>query len=379
MIIKLTAENLDDIENENNCKLKYSIPKNVIDENVGEYIFEIEEDTGIIRTARCCLDRERYPDYRIQVAATNSDGLKGVADVQITIDDVNDSPPRFLWDEFLIEVDETDGNLLPEAPILTAVIGDEDIFNEFNYKVIESSGFGADKFSMVRNSYDGTGSLMIVQPLDFEDPLQRNGFRFKIQVKDNGDDNNEDDYHTAYTWVTVKLRDINDNDPVFKDSLIETELWEDSQIGKTVARFYASDADGEGTSQVTYTIDRSSDRNRNFAINDGLVSIQRKLDRESMPTHEVKILATDDGNPSRTTSAFLKVIVKDRNDNAPKLLKNYQRVVPEHSAPRKIVEVLAIDDDEWQRGNGPPFTFRMDPNASDVIRKHFKVEHVPSM
>lgn len=49
--------------------------------------------------------------------------------------------------------------------------------------MIESSGFGADKFTMVRNN-DGTGSLKVVQPLDYEDKLQRNGFRFMIQVND---------------------------------------------------------------------------------------------------------------------------------------------------------------------------------------------------
>ena len=135
----------------------------------------------------------------------------------------------------------------------------------------------------------------------------------------------------------MKLKDINDNDPVFKDSLIEVELWEDSQIGKTVARFYANDADRGGTSQVTCSIDRSSDRNRNFAINDGLVSILRRLDRETIPVHEVKILATDDGDPSRTATAILKVIVKDKNDNAPRFLEKYEPVLPEHSPHKKIL------------------------------------------
>ena len=36
---------------------------------------------------------------------------------------------------------------------------------------------------MVRNN-DGTGSLKVVQPLDYEDELQRQGFRFRIQVND---------------------------------------------------------------------------------------------------------------------------------------------------------------------------------------------------
>lgn len=51
------------------------------------------------------------------------------------------------------------------------------------FQVIENSGYGADKFTMVRNN-DGTGSLKIVQSLDYEDQLQSNGFRFRIQVND---------------------------------------------------------------------------------------------------------------------------------------------------------------------------------------------------
>ena len=49
--------------------------------------------------------------------------------------------------------------------------------------MIENSGFGADKFTMVRNA-DGTGSLKVVQPLDYEDQRQRSGFNFKTQVND---------------------------------------------------------------------------------------------------------------------------------------------------------------------------------------------------
>lgn len=106
-------------------------------------------------------------------------------------------------------------------------------------KVIESSGFGADKFTMVRNN-DGTGSLKVVQPLDYEDQLQRQGFRFRIQVNDKGEDNDNDKYHVAYSWVVVKLRDINDNKPVFEKANIEAKVSENARIGKTLQRFRAS-------------------------------------------------------------------------------------------------------------------------------------------
>ena len=101
-----------------------------------------------------------------------------------------------------------------------------------------------------------------------------------------------------------------------------------------------------------------------FAIaEDGTVSIQRQLDRETSPAHQIKILAIDDGDPPKTATATLTVIVEDINDNSPRFLKNYRPVLPEHSPPRKVVEVLATDDDDRSKGNGPSFTFRMDPNA----------------
>ena len=77
MVMTMTATDYDDLEEGTNAKLKYSIEKNVIDENTGTPIFEIEEDTGVIKTAVCCLDRERTPDYSIQVVAMDGGGLKG--------------------------------------------------------------------------------------------------------------------------------------------------------------------------------------------------------------------------------------------------------------------------------------------------------------
>ncbi|XP_073987911.1 neural cadherin isoform X3 [Rhodnius prolixus] len=375
VVMTMTAVDYDDPSEGTNARLVYSIEKNVIEEETGSPIFEIESDTGVIKTAVCCLDRERTPDYSIQVVAMDGGGLKGTGTASIRVKDINDMPPQFTKDEWFTEVDETDGVNLPETPILTVTVHDEDETNKFQYKVIENSGYGADKFTMVRNN-DGTGSLKIVQPLDYEDQLQSNGFRFRIQVNDKGEDNDNDKYHVAYSWVVVKLRDINDNKPQFERPNIEVSVYENAEVGKALETFKASDPDQGGKSRVSFAIDRSSDRKRQFLINqEGTVTIQRQLDREETPRHQVKILAIDDGVPPKTATATLTVIVQDINDNAPMFLKEYRPVLPEHVPPRKVVEVLATDDDDRSKSNGPPFTFRMDPNADDIIRASFKVEH----
>lgn len=122
-------------------------------------------------------------------------------------------------------------------------------------------------------------------------------------------------------------------------------------------------------------INRTTDRHRQFAINsEGVVTIQRPLDRETSARHDLEILAIDDGIPPRTATASLIVIVKDVNDNAPEFAQNYRPIVPENVPPRKIIELRAMDRDDAIRGNGPPFQFRLDPAADDVIRTKFKVE-----
>ena len=73
----MTAEDYDDPEESNNAKLTYSIEKNVVDETHGKPIFAIDSSTGVIKTNVCCLDREKTPEYSIQVVAMDGGGLKG--------------------------------------------------------------------------------------------------------------------------------------------------------------------------------------------------------------------------------------------------------------------------------------------------------------
>lgn len=50
-------------------------------------------------------------------------------------------------------------------------------------QVIPGSGHGWDRFHLFSENPDG-GSLISLQPFDYEDPNQREGFKFKVQVSD---------------------------------------------------------------------------------------------------------------------------------------------------------------------------------------------------
>lgn len=48
---------------------------------------------------------------------------------------------------------------------------------------MKGSGHGWERFRVVPSG-NGSGSLQAVKTLDFEDPVQRQGFKFRVQVSD---------------------------------------------------------------------------------------------------------------------------------------------------------------------------------------------------
>jgi len=129
-----------------------------------------------------------------------------------------------------------------------------------------------------------------------------------------GEDNDHDKYHVAYSWVVVKLRDINDNKPQFERPNIEVSVYENVEVGKSLETFKATDPDQGGKSKVSYAIDRVSDRRRQFRISqEGTVSIQRQLDREETPRHQVRlhVFECPNNRPLSTTNVYFRLIGLD--------------------------------------------------------------------
>ncbi len=93
--------------------------------------------TFLISRDSHCMSYYKKKRVVIQVVAMDGGGLKGTGTASIRVKDINDMPPSFTKDEWITEVDETDGSLLPDAPILTVTVHDEDESNKFHYKVIQ--------------------------------------------------------------------------------------------------------------------------------------------------------------------------------------------------------------------------------------------------
>lgn len=300
----------------------------------------------------------------------------------MTLFDVNDEPPRFTKKEWHVEIDETDTEMpthyhhrltttskLKAIVKLTATDNDQPETNQFHYQIIgERYSKHAEKLhkadfmigddnevyanyteNFALTPVDGGVLLSVRKPLDYENPMQR-FITVKILLSDRGEDFS-DRYHIDVCIVCIKVRDTNDNKPRFAQHFINVSLAENIVPGTIITKFLATDADQNGYSPVLYSLDFETNRKRYFSIDsEGFVKLNRPLDRETIPTHIVKVIAGDTGEPPLTTTATLVVNVDDINDNAPLLVNTTLPVVMENTNPSRLGELYAFDLDDYSKG-----------------------------
>jgi len=153
--------------------------------------------------------------------------------------------------------------------------------------------------------------------------------------------------------LSVEILDINDHSPRFPSSRVELEVSETTVPGVLFHINPAEDADGPQFGIVSYRLVSNS---RHFDVRlpdpdapfeSPLLVLLEPLDREVQDLHQLKIVALDGGNPPRTGSVLVDVVVTDMNDNGPQFTKNSYTVdIMENSLPSSsILAVSATDPD----------------------------------
>jgi len=129
--------------------------------------------------------------------------------------------------------------------------------------------------------------------------------------------------------VEVTFADVNDNEPRFQTTSVRLEVSEATAPGFALPLPTAHDPDGPPYSIDRYElvspdtdafelrVTRADDANDGVASFDVRLVVARPLDREDAPRYRVTVLAIDGGQPERTGSVEVEVIVGDVNDNRP--------------------------------------------------------------
>ncbi|XP_033830452.1 protocadherin beta-16-like [Periophthalmus magnuspinnatus] len=152
---------------------------------------------------------------------------------------------------------------------------------------------------------------------------------------------------------TIRVQDINDNAPQFKEDTLKFEIREMTDKGARYPLDEAYDGDIGENSVQGYTLQE----NKHFTLDVKTKSNGRKyselvldkeLDREENNEITLVLTAFDGGSPQRSGTVVIHVTVLDANDNAPVFSQTvYKASLPENSPPDTLViTVTASDADE---------------------------------
>uniref|UniRef100_A0A4W6CAK2 Cadherin domain-containing protein n=1 Tax=Lates calcarifer TaxID=8187 RepID=A0A4W6CAK2_LATCA len=142
--------------------------------------------------------------------------------------------------------------------------------------------------------------------------------------------------------IDVTVLDINDNAPVFNQSVYKATVMENSPRDTYVTTVNASDADIGSNSIVTYYFsDLNSGLSDLFRIDEktGVISITGSIDYEKDKKYELRIEGKDQGG--LTDSSKVIIEVTDVNDNAPTIsVMSFTSPVSEDSPPGTTIGII---------------------------------------
>ncbi|XP_050817871.1 protocadherin gamma-A4-like [Gopherus flavomarginatus] len=153
--------------------------------------------------------------------------------------------------------------------------------------------------------------------------------------------------------VEIEITDINDNAPSFQREEIEIKVSETTTPGSRFPLSDAHDSDLGINSLQSYQLSN----NRHFSLDvqtgtDGVkyaeLVLEKSLDREEQAVHDLILTATDGGDPVRSGTAQIRVIVLDANDNAPVFSESVYKMNVLENVPKgsTILTVKTTDLDE---------------------------------
>ncbi|XP_065590494.1 protocadherin gamma-A2-like isoform X4 [Cyrtonyx montezumae] len=153
--------------------------------------------------------------------------------------------------------------------------------------------------------------------------------------------------------IEVEITDINDNAPTFKEIQLDEKISEITAPGSRFPLTKAQDPDVGSNSLQSYAL--SGDEHFSLSVQAGAdgekrpeLVLTKALDREEAAFHELLLTASDGGEPARTGTARIRVVVLDANDNAPAFSQSVYTVRVPEDVPvgSTLLSVTATDPDD---------------------------------
>ncbi|XP_053180400.1 protocadherin gamma-A11-like [Scomber japonicus] len=153
--------------------------------------------------------------------------------------------------------------------------------------------------------------------------------------------------------INIRVQDINDNSPQFKEDSLKIEIHEMADKGSRFLLGEAHDGDIGENSVQGYSLQQNDHFKLNVNTKSGgrkycELVLDKELDREDKKEMMLLLTAFDGGSPQRSGTVVIHVTVLDANDNVPVFSQTvYKASLPENSPLDTVVlTVSATDADE---------------------------------
>ncbi|XP_030223643.1 protocadherin-19 isoform X2 [Gadus morhua] len=364
LVIDLNATDPDE---GTNGEVAYSFNSYVTEKT--REVFKIDSRTGVI-TVHGELDYENAQIYELDVQAKDlgPNSIPAHCKVTVKVMDTNDNPPIINLLSLNTELVEVSENAARGYVIALVRVSDKDA--GANGKV-QCRLQGNVPFRL--QEYESFSTILVDGRLDRE---QRDTYNLTIQAEDSGTPPLR-----ATKSLVVKVTDENDNPPHFLKPHYQEMVMENNLPGSCLLAVSAEDPDLGMNGTVSYSIVpgeiKRMDINTYVSINpSGRIFSMRSFDHEYMRTFDFKVLARDNGDPSLSSNATVRIVVLDVNDNTPVVTQPpLVNGTAEVSVPRNagvgfmVTQVKADDYDEGENG-------RLTYTISEGDRAFFEIDQV---
>ncbi|XP_017271790.1 protocadherin-16 [Kryptolebias marmoratus] len=331
-----------------------------------DHYFVIDSRSGII-TLNKPLDFEKRRVHELVVQAQDNATQPEVTNAFVTIHvrDYNDNQPTmtiiFLSEDGSPRVSE---GVQPGQYVARISVTDPDYGEYANVNVSLEGGDG--KFALTTK--DSIIYLVCVdQILDRE---ERDTYELRVMATDSGTPPLR-----AESSFTIQVTDINDNPPLFDQSVYRQVIPEVVFPGSFVLQVTARDKDQGPNGDISYSIlqDQSAYYSW-FSIDSitGIITTLSQLDYEKNPSPSITVVATDGGKPPLSSTAVVNILLQDINDNEPVFERHFYNVsIKENTASGTcILEVTATDADGGSFGS---ITYSLGSGSNSAVPSQFTI------
>ncbi|XP_053127320.1 neural-cadherin-like [Hemicordylus capensis] len=310
--------------------------------------FQVNPTTGWVYVSQPMMQKSFITE---EIIAMDGGNRSTKVELRVTVTSAKNQPPQWERDSYEVVIPE---NTTRDTSIVTikatSPLGDPRITYNLEEGLVPETNMPI-RFYLTPNRDDGSASILIAEPLDYETTKT---FLLRIRAQ-----NVAAVPLAAFAIVYVNVTDVNDNVPFFTSSIYEASVTEGAEIGTLVLQVSATDLDLGRNGEITYSLlpDRSGDYTFfHLDSKTGSIYTASVFDREKKASYLLEVKSTDGSESARpgkhgqpnSDTAYVRIFISDVNDNKPIFTKSvYEINVDEdRDVGSTVVTVSANDEDE---------------------------------